>query len=95
MEERAVIKFVPGFSPDRIAGEAEDLKFFDIKLVDEGEQKGSIAWTYEFPTVKIPDEEFDVVLDWNSEKDCCDVVFSNGLVFGYVDDKDMKIIFRK
>jgi len=92
MKENNTIIFENGFSPDRIGGNSKQLKELGIKLIGRGGEF-SIMWDYEYPIIKIrKNKKFNVRIDWNDEHDFCDIIFENGVIFGYVDECDFKVV---
>ena len=86
-QTKALIRFSESFKPSYVYGGRKELEALGIKLAP-GTSKEPWNWTYENPIVFIPQKNYTVQLNWNDEEDCCDVVFSNGVVFGYVDTLD-------
>lgn len=88
------ICFKEDFHPDRISGDTKKLNDLGITLVNECKSEHSVMWDFEFPEIKfIKSRTFkNVEIDWNDEKDCCDVFFENGVCFGYVDSDCFAII---
>jgi len=89
----AKIKFRNKFNcPDRINGKPKALKELGIKVLGRN-SKDSFMWDYENVKIEMKTKTFsNVEIDWNDEKDCCDICFSNGVCFGYVDDDDFRIL---
>jgi len=87
------IRFVDKFDePDRISGTAKELKELGVKVLGS-KSKESFMWDYEYVPIEMKTRTFsNVEIDWNDEKDCCDIIFSNGVCFGYVMDSDFRVI---
>lgn len=87
------IKFRNKFDcPERINGSLERFKELGFKVLGP-KSKESYVWDYENVPIKMTRRTFSgVEVDWNDDKDCCDIVFSNGVCFAYVDDTDFRII---
>ena len=87
------IKFRNKFNcPDRISGKPKRLKELGIKVLGS-KSKDSYMWDYENTPVQMKTRTFsNVEIEWNDDKDCCDIIFPNNVAFGYVDDIDFRII---
>ena len=85
--EFVTVVFSREFMPTHIWGKKRFLRQLGI-VVTNGDGKENWNWDYENPIIEIPDKRFKVEIDWNEKRDCCDMVFENGVVFGYVHPED-------
>jgi hypothetical protein len=85
------IRFKEGFSPDRISGTKKKVEELGIKILSK-KSKDSWMWDYENPDVKMPNKDFEVLLEFAQDEDYGDLMFKNGVVFGYVDEDDFEVV---
>jgi len=87
----STIKFTDKFDEvERINGKPEQLKELGIDVLDNPSED-SYMWDYENVPISMQTRKFSGVdIEWNDIHDCCDIIFSNGVVFGYVDDTDFR-----
>lgn len=92
----AKIRFVDNFEPDRIGGSKEQCMQLGIKVLSK-KSDHSVMWDYECPEIEFDNTKtFDVKIDsWEDDQDYCDVIFKNGVIFGYVCKEDIILVDNK